>query len=161
MGRAGEVGKENVIKNQMEALVFDRGFFYKKKITKDVNGEKKFVWKLTNKGGNVRYFKLDDPRMKLYDQAIDEFKKGRRTPEETPEEETPAVSAIEAAPAETKEGEEFGWKEAGFATEKDFVDSYNKNGMKDVGETREEYLQRVYCKELMGGQNTFSIKEAA
>jgi len=159
--RLGEAGKENVIKNQMESLVFDRGFFYKKQITKDVNGVKQVVWKLTNKDGNVRYFKLDDPRMKLYDKAVEQFKKGRRTPEEMPEEETTAVSAPAAAPAEMEKEEEFGWKQAGFTTEKDFNESYDKNALKDVGETKDEYLQRVYCKELMGGQNTFSIKEAA
>jgi hypothetical protein len=53
---------------------------------------------------------------------------------------------------------QFSHKDAGM-TEGEFNKAYDERAMQDVGETRDEFLQRVFCAETLGGENNFTIRK--
>ena len=60
--------------------------------------------------------------------------------------------------AASTEEMQFSHKDAGM-TEGEFNKAYDERAMQDVGETRDEFLQRVFCAETLGGENNFTIRK--
>jgi len=57
-----------------------------------------------------------------------------------------------------KEAPELDFKQGGFETKEEFEKAYEARALKEHGETKEEFLQRSHCQDLLGGKNNFDIE---
>ena len=110
--RFDDVPAEQILKNQDDDLV-NAGYVYLKKVTKEINGENKIVWKLFNKEGKARYYPEDSKEIEYIQKKIAERKGGAPVPETPAPAKLPAISAPGQPATETELHPSEAQKEAG------------------------------------------------